>query len=91
MTYDVPRPLLEPPSPLVEFNQVGVVLCYVGVAYTNLVSFFSSLRDNWIVQSIDCQSLLHIDQTLRVWERNFEERGRDFVQAHFTKNFFNSL
>ena len=27
MTYDVPRSLLEPPSPLVEFNQVGVASC----------------------------------------------------------------
>ena len=33
MTYDVPKSLLEPPSPLVEFNQVGVVTCLGGVVY----------------------------------------------------------
>ena len=34
LMYDVPRSLLEPPSPLVEFNQVGVVSCKMGVVFS---------------------------------------------------------
>ena len=46
MTYDVPKSLLEPPSPLMEFNQVGVVSCEVGVVCISKNMHFLTISDS---------------------------------------------